>query len=265
MIIATMLDGVRETAFLFLAFQSCMLMAGTDFRRPPQHGAALVWSSRFPCPACGPGQVARLRGGGDDKAGSAKSAAEKPATRSWADLVRQPSKTPSPPLKNPSSPLNGQARSRSSSRNRADGEQSDVIPMERLNLNVAAGDGMGGEANDHGNSVPAMPFMTDAEIREVAMKQQGPGSRAGQDRELEPFECDDEDLEGRLEDDPETQLDQSNRVMGFDQFKVNEERFGIKTDAFNEDEYTAPINTSDPAYAEQVQRAEQLAAEIEGS
>jgi hypothetical protein len=98
------------------------------------------------------------------------------------------------------------------------------------------------------------------------MKQQGPGTNAGKDRELEPFVCDDEMYEGRLEDDAEAQLDAtSKRVKGFDQFKVNEEKFGIKTEKFNEDEYTAPINTSHPAYEEQLERAEKLAAEIEGS
>ena len=254
-------------AVLFLAVQSCTLLAGTDVRRSQalrgtpmraRHVDGIPDSVSFRTKVAL--HVARLRGGGGDDAAQMPTA---PLTKSWADLVKQSprSRTPSVNVEAVHSPI-PQGLSPD------DAVQGERIPIEMLtdlNLDVDDHEVAQAEAsNECGGNI--MPFMTDAEICELAARQQGPGTQAGQDRELEPFVCDDEQFEGRLEDDPEAQLDQtSKRVRDFDQFKMNEEKFGIKTDGFNEDDYTAPIDTMDPAYPEQVKRAEQLAAEIEGS
>jgi len=256
---------------MFLTIQSCTLLAGTDVRWPT-HGAP---SPPTLAPPAGPGEaslrrcaahVARLRGGGGDVGGISGSEAAPPEKRSWAERLRS------------------QAAARSSSRSRTpsvnvaagdapmpdglettDGMQAQRISMEMLadmDLNAGGEEDLD-DAEDNGGNI--MPFMTDVEIREQAAKQQGPGTKAGQDRDLEPFQCDDELPEGCLEDDPDVEFDSSKRVKGFDQFKVNEDKFGIKTNPFNENDYTAPIDTSDPAYAEQLQRAELLAAEMKSS
>jgi hypothetical protein len=270
------LEFTWTLSFLLLCLvQSCALLAGSDGLRPPQ-------AARSTAPAAagshGRGRcVARLRGGGGDgdwdgeKEAAASGAPA--AARSWADLVRQSpqARTPSVQSRTPSvnvaagnSPL--PAGLGPEGEGAVHGER---IPMEMLaDLDLDAAVADDGTDIEPGGVTHVMPFMTDAEIRDAAAKQQGPGSRAGQDRELEPFRCDEEpgQFEGGLEDDAEVQLDSaSKRVKDFDQFKLNEEKFGIRADDWKEEEYTAPIDKSDPAYPEQVKRAEQLAAEIEGS
>lgn len=266
--------GGRGIVMVFLTMQSC-IFAGTDVRRPPPHGssalsldAPCLASTLGLCAAVNAGHVvARLRGGCDEAGGSNDQSVAKPATKSWADRLRQPStarsasahrsRTPSVNVAAGDAPLPAGIET-------AGGMQAQRIPMEMLaDMDLNADGEELDDVEDNGGNI--MPFMTDVEIREMAAKQQGPGTNAGKDRDLEPFVCDDELHEGRLEDDPDAELDARKRVKGFDQFKINEDKFGIKTDAFNQDDYTAPIDKSDPAYAEQVQCAELLAAEIQGS
>ena len=276
-------DRRRGMCIVFIMIQWFTLLAGTDLGQPrytwygaaPAPLPALLGAPRSYHEARGlvarfPGaedcrRVARLRGGssGDDTT-SAK--LPSPKGQSWADLVRQPGKSRSPST-NPGSGDGTQDAAAVP----AGSDAGAPIPVELLvDMKVADGSDDTGKAgapraggDAEGN---AMPFMTDAEICELAAKQQGPENKAGQDRELEPYECDDDVIDGRLEDDPDAELDhRSKRVKDFDQFKLNEEKFGIKTNDFNEDDYTAPINKQDPAFAEQVHRAEKLAAEIEGS
>lgn len=292
------------TCLLLLCLvQSCVLL-GSDVRRPRQARgaaaaavAALGRDERVMMRGAGCG--ARLRGGdgdgdgdwaGDDDAvpRPPHSPRRAPAHRSWTDVVRQSPQSPRPAVQSPQSPQPSarlrtpSVRSRTPSVNVAAGNSplpvglgpedavhGQRIPIEMLaDLDLDAAGIDGGTGAEEMGAGHDLPFMTDAEIRAAAALQQGPGTRAGQDRELEPFKCD-EDLgqfEGGLEDDAEAQLDSaSKRVKDFDQFKLNEEKFGIKTDAWKEEEYTAPIDKSDPAYPEQVKRAEQLAAEIEGT
>ena len=260
-----------------IAVQSCTLLAA-DVGQPryradvaaPSASRLLrgVYCSCDELPGCAAPRarrrVARLRGGeGEGEEDGAGGAGSSMGARgqSWADLVKGRSSSTNPHSEDGGT---GQTASSPTAPGGADGEQ---IPVEMLlNMQVT----VGGDETEQAGAPQAegniMPFMTDAEICEQAAKQQGPDNRAGQDRELEPYECDDKPIDGRLEDDPEAELDRSTkRVKGFDQFKMNEEKFGIKTDDFNEDDYTAPINKEDPAFAEQAFRAERLAAEIEGS
>jgi len=234
---------------------SSSLLRGVYCSCDELHGCAAPRASR---------RVATLRGGegeGEEDGTGGAGSSMGMRGQSWADLVKGRSSST-----NPHSEDGGTSHSASAppAPGGADGEQ---IPIEMLlNMQVAAGRDGTEQAGTQRSESNIMPFMTDAEICEQAAKQQGPENRAGQDRELEPYECDDEPIDGRLEDDPEAELDHSTqRVKGFDQFKMNEEKFGIKTDDFNEDDYTAPINKQDPAFAEQAVRAERLAAEIEGS
>lgn len=266
-----MAPRVGRIVSVLLSIHSCNLLVGTDVHlviRPLQRGApplVCACGKLVPCSD----QVARLRGGNDAVAGrGAESQSPTPTAKSWADLVRQPPRARTPSINRARTPsVNVEAiASPLPAGLEAVPEGAERIPIEMLaDMDLNAGDG-GMNVGDQDNVINILPFMTDSQIVEHAMKQQGPGTNAGKDRELEPFVCDDEMYEGRLEDDAEAQLDAtSKRVKGFDQFKVNEEKFGIKTEKFNEDEYTAPINTSHPAYEEQLERAEKLAAEIEGS
>lgn len=50
----------------------------------------------------------------------------------------------------------------------------------------------------------------------------------------------------------------------FDQFKVNEQKFGVKS-TYNEDDYTTRIDRSSANFAEKDARAARIAAEIEGN
>ena len=279
---------------LLCLVQSCVLLAGSDVRRPRQArgaaAAAVAASIRGERVMHCAGRGARLRGGDGDGDGDwagdeEPTAAKAPAHRSWADLVRQSPQSPRPGVQSPQPSARlrtPSVRSRTPSVNVAAGNSplpvglgpedavhGQRIPIEMLaDLDLDAAGIDGGTGAEEMGAGQDLPFMTDAEIRAAAALQQGPGTLAGQDRELEPFKCD-EDLgqfEGGLEDDAEAQLDStSKRVKDFDQFKLNEEKFGIKTDDWKEEEYTAPIDKSDPAYPEQVKRAEQLAAEIEGT
>ena len=49
----------------------------------------------------------------------------------------------------------------------------------------------------------------------------------------------------------------------WDQFKANEQKFGLKSD-YDENIYTTRIDRSNPQYALQLQKAERIAKEIEG-
>ena len=253
--------------------QARLLLTGTGgVRRATLAGADCVRG------ICGP---IRLRGGAVDPE-PALQGASAPAAKSWADLVRQPNKACTESVNVPS-PSRSVPADHAQSVDAASGysqhhgtlpaaDDMQRIPMEMLDLNrVACADPAdhSGASAAEGKAGTSMHFMTDAEIRAQKMKSQGPGALAGQDRELEPFECDEEDVGGLLEDNADQKRDlASKRATGFDQFKVNEERFGIKTEAWtakDEDEYTARIDKSDAGYAEQQQRAEKLAAEIERS
>lgn len=50
----------------------------------------------------------------------------------------------------------------------------------------------------------------------------------------------------------------------FDQFKVNEQKFGVKS-TYNEEDYTTRIDRSSAGFAERNARAARIAAEIEGN
>ncbi|KAM9911325.1 hypothetical protein OXX59_005703 [Metschnikowia pulcherrima] len=65
------------------------------------------------------------------------------------------------------------------------------------------------------------------------------------------------------ENTPELTLDGDSGGV-WDQFKVNEERFGVES-SYDEHLYTTKINTEAKDYQERVRRAEKLAKEIEGS
>ena len=57
---------------------------------------------------------------------------------------------------------------------------------------------------------------------------------------------------------------ESNTGGNWDQFKANEERFGLKSD-YDENIYTTIIDYKHPLYAQRAREAERKAREIEGS
>ncbi|KAF2863944.1 hypothetical protein K470DRAFT_254254 [Piedraia hortae CBS 480.64] len=57
---------------------------------------------------------------------------------------------------------------------------------------------------------------------------------------------------------------ESGGTKGWDQFGVNERKYGVRTD-YNESLYTTTINRNDPRYKERVTQAERIAREIENS
>lgn len=56
----------------------------------------------------------------------------------------------------------------------------------------------------------------------------------------------------------------STNGKAWDQFAVNEQKFGLKTD-YDPNIYTTTINKTDPAYQKRLERADKIAREIEGS
>lgn len=59
-------------------------------------------------------------------------------------------------------------------------------------------------------------------------------------------------------------LESSSNGRQWDQFAVNEQKFGLKTD-YDPNIYTTTINKKDPNYQKRVERADKIAREIEGS
>lgn len=83
------------------------------------------------------------------------------------------------------------------------------------------------------------------------------GNRFGEQRELKPWQPDaPEDVDGSLE--------QSSDNRPWDQFAVNEEKFGLKTD-YDENIYTTAIDRSAPSYKARMANADRLARQIERS
>lgn len=86
------------------------------------------------------------------------------------------------------------------------------------------------------------------------------GGRLGEKRELQRWDAGGSSnggLDGGLEDTKD-----SNKP--WDQFAVNEEKFGVQTD-YDESIYTTSIDRSRPDYNQKVARAEKLARRIEGT
>ncbi|ROV97059.1 hypothetical protein VMCG_07518 [Cytospora schulzeri] len=91
-------------------------------------------------------------------------------------------------------------------------------------------------------------FQTDSSIS---------GSRFGEQRELKRWQPDaPEDVDGSLE--------KSSDNRPWDQFAVNEEKFGLKTD-YDENIYTTAIDRSAPSYKARMANADRLARQIERS
>lgn len=90
------------------------------------------------------------------------------------------------------------------------------------------------------------PFKTDNDI-----SSKGPTK----ERVLEKWVPDTNAMEVSLED-------ESNNFGGWDQFKVNEEKFGVES-SYDEHFYTTRINTLAPDFKEKFEKAEQIAKEIE--
>lgn len=65
-------------------------------------------------------------------------------------------------------------------------------------------------------------------------------------------------------DDADQSLESSNNKGTWDQFKANEQLFGLKTD-YNENYYTTQIDKSHPRYRERIAQAEKKVKEIETS
>lgn len=57
---------------------------------------------------------------------------------------------------------------------------------------------------------------------------------------------------------------ESSSTGGWDQFKANEERFGLRSD-YDENIYTTTIDRQNPQYAKRAMEADRIAREIEGS
>lgn len=94
----------------------------------------------------------------------------------------------------------------------------------------------------------AARFKTDTDIS---------GGFAARERALQPWEA---PADGP--NDSTFGLDSSNNGQ-WDQFAVNEQKFGVKT-TFDESYYTTVIDRSHPQYKEREVKAERLAREIEG-
>lgn len=86
------------------------------------------------------------------------------------------------------------------------------------------------------------------------------GGRLGEKRELQRWDAGGPSSNGGLDGGLEDVKDNK----PWDQFAVNEEKFGVQTD-YDESIYTTSIDRSRPDYNEKVARAEKLARRIEGS
>ena len=62
---------------------------------------------------------------------------------------------------------------------------------------------------------------------------------------------------------PSVNLSMNGSMAGYDQFKYNEDRYGIKSD-YDESFYTTTIDRTGASYKERAARADQIAREIEG-
>lgn len=82
------------------------------------------------------------------------------------------------------------------------------------------------------------------------------------ERELQRWVPDDDGTQTGLDDETFGDLGSSSGSGAWDQFKVNEEKFGVES-SYDEHLYTTRINTSAPDFKERVERAERLAREIE--
>lgn len=113
--------------------------------------------------------------------------------------------------------------------------------------------GGGGRSSGTGGAPPAGPsgsggFRTDTDI-----------SRGAQDVKGRPLErWVDPDADG-----PDLSLEESTSQGHWDQFKANQEKFGVES-TYDELLYTTAIDRSRPDYNEVQRRADQIAAEIEG-
>lgn len=87
------------------------------------------------------------------------------------------------------------------------------------------------------------------------------GGRLGDRRELQRWDAGGPGSNGLLDGGLEDSKDSS---KPWDQFAVNEEKFGVQTD-YDENIYTTSIDRSRPDYSDRVARAERLARKIEGS
>lgn len=107
------------------------------------------------------------------------------------------------------------------------------------------------EVNVHESTKHKVEFKTDADISR--------GVKTFEERELVKWEPEeDEGLQKlTLEDDA------TRNGSHWDQFKVNEEKFGVES-TYDEHLYTTRIDKSAPDYEERLARANRLAAEIEG-
>lgn len=92
-------------------------------------------------------------------------------------------------------------------------------------------------------------FKTDADISHGQYKE----------RELQRWVPDDADLHN-----PILNLQDDKHSRGWDQFKVNEDKFGVES-TYDEHLYTTRIDTSAPDYLEKVRKADKIAHEIENS
>lgn len=86
------------------------------------------------------------------------------------------------------------------------------------------------------------------------------GGRLGEKRELQRWDAGGPSSNGGLDGGLEDAKDNK----PWDQFAVNEEKFGVQTD-YDENIYTTSIDRSRPDYNEKVARAEKLARRIEGT
>lgn len=85
--------------------------------------------------------------------------------------------------------------------------------------------------------------------------------RLGERRELQRWDGGASDSNGLNDGGLEDSIDSK---KPWDQFAVNEEKFGVRTD-YDENIYTTAIDRSRPDYNDRVARAEKLARKIEGS
>lgn len=91
-------------------------------------------------------------------------------------------------------------------------------------------------------------FQTDSSIS---------GNRFGEQRELKRWQPD-------APEDVDESLEKSSDNRPWDQFAVNEEKFGLKTD-YDENIYTTAIDRSAPSYKARMANADRLARQIERS
>lgn len=119
----------------------------------------------------------------------------------------------------------------------------DLMDLEVQDVNVNETNAV---AATHVPAAVDSKFKTDTDIS---------GKLKIKERELQRWVPDDDSTMLSLEDDSGGK---------WDQFKVNEEKFGVES-TYDEHLYTTRINTSAPDYAERLRHADKIAREIEGS